>query len=478
MANTALNPRGYGPHKSLQFTGEAETFELWEVKFKAYLRLNSLHKVIETVVDGDEDRNAEVYAALVQVLDDKSLNLIIRDAPDDGRKSLEILRAHYLGTSKPQIISLYCELTSLKIGSSETVTEYMLRAEKAATRLKQAKEVVSDGLLVAMILKGLPDSYKAFCTIITQSDSESLNFQKFKSSLRSYEESEKSRTMHSENSDEVFSLICYNCGKPGHMKAQCRVNKPKVNHGNRSGTGRWCANCRSATHDTKFCRRTPSEKSNQSSNSKINNAKSNSNNEKYFVFKVTVHPKDNVASVNSNEDLLVDCGATTHIIYDINKFVKIDDSFDANCHVIELADCSRQKGIVTAKGDAKVEIVDSTGKNHDVILKNALCIPSYKQNILSVYAMTERGMKVIFTPNNNKIVAPNNVVFNINKKGKLYYLNNLVNSVPSDNDQNNICKIPTLSKTLEEWHYILGHCNVPDLLKLEKNSDGMVISEK
>ena len=56
MANTALNPRGYGPHKSLQFTGEAEKFEPWEVKLEAYLRLNSLHKVIETVVDSD--RNA------------------------------------------------------------------------------------------------------------------------------------------------------------------------------------------------------------------------------------------------------------------------------------------------------------------------------------------------------------------------------------------------------------------------------------
>ena len=53
---TPLNPRGYGPHKSLQFTGEAEKFEPWEVKLEAYLRLNSLHKVIETVVDSD--RNA------------------------------------------------------------------------------------------------------------------------------------------------------------------------------------------------------------------------------------------------------------------------------------------------------------------------------------------------------------------------------------------------------------------------------------
>ena len=105
---------------------------------------------------------------------------------------------------------------------------------------------------------------------------------------------------------------------------------------------------------------------------------------------------------------------------------------------------------MTAEGYAKIEIKDSTGKDLDVILKNTLCIHSYKQNILSIYFMTMKQMKVIFTPNTNKIVAPNNVIFNINKTGKLYYLNNLVNSLPS----NNVCKTPTLSKTFEEWHYI------------------------
>ena len=47
------------------------------MKFKAYLKLNSLHKFIETVADGDVDRNTEVYAALIQILYDKSLTLII-----------------------------------------------------------------------------------------------------------------------------------------------------------------------------------------------------------------------------------------------------------------------------------------------------------------------------------------------------------------------------------------------------------------
>jgi len=50
--------------------------------------------------------------------------------------------------------------------------------------------VVSDGLLIAMILKGLPLAYKTFCTVTTQKDNDHM-FAEFKVALRSFEETEK-----------------------------------------------------------------------------------------------------------------------------------------------------------------------------------------------------------------------------------------------------------------------------------------------
>ena len=58
----------------------------------------------------DPDKNEEGFAELVQFLDDTSLGLVIRDARDDGKKALEILREHYAGSGKPRIISLYTQL--------------------------------------------------------------------------------------------------------------------------------------------------------------------------------------------------------------------------------------------------------------------------------------------------------------------------------------------------------------------------------
>ena len=80
----------------------------------------------------------------------------MRDAKDDGRKALKILRNHYMGKSKPCVLALYAELTSLQKGHDECITDYVLCAETAAASLKSASETVSDSLLVAMVLKGLP----------------------------------------------------------------------------------------------------------------------------------------------------------------------------------------------------------------------------------------------------------------------------------------------------------------------------------
>ena len=89
------------------------------------------------------------------------------------------------------------------------------------------------------------------------------------------------------------------------------------------------------------------------------------NNEHSFTFTVS-DSNTKRCGKNINDNLLVDTGATSHIINDRSKFIAFDRNFDPSSHVIELADGSN---VVTGKGDAKGKIYDVNGNSRDVILK-------------------------------------------------------------------------------------------------------------
>ena len=73
-------------------------------------------------------------------------------------------------------------------------------------------------------------------------------------------------------------------------------------------------------------------------------------------------------------------GATSHIINEQSEFVKFDSSFNVKDHVIELAHGSKAN-VVFGRGNTKVKSYDINGNLHDVILDNALYIPSNNHNI-------------------------------------------------------------------------------------------------
>ena len=499
MAHLGLNCSGYGPspRNRLIFDGDESKYELWEVKFLGYLRLQKLHDVL-TADTPSTEKNAQVFAELIQFLDDRSLSLVIREAKDNGKKALDILREHYIGTSKPRIISLYTELTTLVKGIEESCTDYLIRAETASTSLKNAGETISDQLLIAMILKGLPQDYKTFMTVVTQRDTP-MNFTEFKVAIRNFEENEKCNQKCEQ--DNVMKLktkdrpnatkTCYNCGKQGHYKFDCPQKNFKKwhpengtqhksafsssNSGSTSSpaaTGqRWCKHHKSHSHDTEFCR---AFKSNSAKLVSDTPHFDDSDNSHSFVFKTEnkclsefsdkdISNRPNIDVSASCRPMLVDCGATSHIMSDKDKFENFDNNFNSKNHIIELADGSKTSGGVLGKGNASVSLHDNKGISHKVKLEEVLYVPSYNQNIFSVHAATEKGATVVFTPNYSELRTPDGTVFDIEKKGKLYYINNV-----------NTGKNHTHS--LEEWHKILGHCNINDVCKLPNVVEGMNIS--
>lgn len=170
------------------------------------------------------------------------MRLILYEAREDGKKSLEISRRHFESEEKPQIVGLYTDLTNVLMANGEELADYLARVEKLVVALQRAKENLSDALLVAMVLKGLTDEYKPFSVHVTQTR-EVLTFAEFKTRLRSFEYTLRYRSRprpdevmtaksfkpKPKDKKYVFDGECFICEKVGHKARDC-TSKDKKPH--------------------------------------------------------------------------------------------------------------------------------------------------------------------------------------------------------------------------------------------------------
>ena len=377
MNNPTLT--GYGPSNQWQnliFNGDESKFEIWETKLLGYMKIKKLKDVLVGDDEPDAERNEMAFAEMIQFLEERSFSLVIRDANDNGRKAFKILKAHYAGSGKPRIITLYNQLTSLKKSSSESLTDFILRTETSATALKTCSENISDALLIAMVLKGLPDDYGTFVAVVTQSETVDT-FTKFKIALRNFEETENAKVKDKDDNSAVMKfrdsynfksssnkVTCYTCGIAGHKSNECYRNQNKEK--------KWCGFCKSKTHAEKACQKKGDDK-----------VKRTSDDNHTYAFKI----EDNEGKFHLHVDkqsYLVDCGATSHIVNEDKDFTSIDNSFKPEEHFIELANGTRSNNIAMKRGNVAICLHDEDGNAVRRTLENTLFIPSYPQCIFSV----------------------------------------------------------------------------------------------
>lgn len=453
------------------FDGKEDRYDLWETRFLSRLHTLKLKDTILRVPTGeaeiatDEARNADCYAQLVNALDDKSLSLIRHDAAEDGRKALKLLREHYSGKSKPRILNLYTSLTTIHMEGNETVTDYMIRAENIITALRDGGENMSDGLLVATVLNGLPDSFRPLAVHVTQNE-DNVTFQDFKRRLRVYEESEKMRTSGSADSvmktntkqskqgtkthrkDGEEPLTCYRCGEKGHIRTKCTQ---KV----------WCSHCRSNSHAGSVCRK----KGKGDGARKIAEEDEENIDDRDFCFKAK-NTNNETPSVNvKKKGIMVDAGATSHIVTDITKFKSFDDTFQPDTHSIELADGTKCSGMAQRRGTALIYLLDNDGREQRAQLRDALYMPTYPHDIFSVARATNAGATVTFKRGDSHMIVKKGTRFDFHESGNLFYLP----TVEKKYDKCSVCH------DMQTWHEILGHCNYEDVQKLQDVVRGMEI---
>ncbi|XP_060795255.1 uncharacterized protein LOC132897961 [Neoarius graeffei] len=277
--------------------------------------------------------------------------------------------------------------------------------------LRKADEQISDGLQIAMVVKGLPESYKPFVVHITQTN-DVVMFGEFKTKLRSYESTEKYGRSDVNVEDKVMKtsratkargrgrgkkmdladVECYTCSKKGHMARACPDNTQQRREDRkwdtpRRGRGRGRGRVRD------YVTKADGEAEEESTT--------------FCFFQISDCP----IQQGNKKGLMVDCGATSHMINDATKFKTVDKSIRPEDHKLELADGTKVSGVAKIRGDAEIYLLDSEGRRVRTRLKQALYIPSFPQNIFSVKAATANGDEIRFKDGDDWLVNKDGTKF-------------------------------------------------------------------
>jgi hypothetical protein len=196
-----------------------------------------------------------VYKELDTCVEQDGNQLATAAEKSRDRKALSIIRSHVapallpyvqgLSTAKEawdtlhQLYSTSLEakkslleerLLKLQKAKSEDIASYVARAQKLRLELMSAGERISDDRVIRSILRGLSDEFKGVTEVLLfQSD---LTIAKLLTHLKVAEErmsgssSEDALALKAaaakEKKKKNFNLECWNCGRRGHLKRDCR----------------------------------------------------------------------------------------------------------------------------------------------------------------------------------------------------------------------------------------------------------------
>ena len=184
-----------------------------------------------------------------------------------------------------------------------------------------------------------------------------------------------------------------------------------------------------------------------------------------FVFKINDRPLRTVES----KRIIVDTGATSHIIKDIERFKNFGVSIQPDNHFIELADGTKTNGVVLKRGDAEICLVNANGNMESINLKWGIIYTLLPTGYIFCQVCHGKWGGIIFKKNKNELIHKNGTKFNIFVHNRLFYLMSTMNK--SEDSCQGCYDINT-------WLRILGHCNYDDFRKLPNVVKGMKIREK
>ena len=469
----------------LVFSGKDDDFPVWLDRMEAYMRLKKLYPVLvgEAVVptepavyegadeglktkyakdlldfttarDKIEETKVTIWCELVQFIDRESLSMLRHDCKNDGPKAWIELKNRFKSSAKPRIMTLMTQLTSLKLGPSESMETYLNRAREISYNLSEVQEPVSDSMLTSLVLRGLPEQYNSFVTVQNFS---TCDFAETRRKLQTFADNLLSK--ETDTQQQSFAMYGsqgggyrgnnqrpFRGGRGGSRGRGGQFNAPfggngqqlpfgQHQHGGQSGgqnnfefKGK-CHKCHQYGHKKSLC--------------PLN------------VPKLSVHATtDNLClhtNSSSSEFFIVDSGCTDHMLNDKKYFIEY------NVATGTTKNANGSSSEIAGKGRAAVTVVNNRGEPRSLVLEDALHVPDYGYNLLSVTSATDKGHDVLLSSQQGSFRLTSGDLIPLVKDKNLYLLE------CRKEPENPVCNASVKGLDGSLWHRRLGHLNMQDV---------------
>ena len=374
------------------------------------------------------------------------------------------------------------QLQSLKMSEGSAVEEYIKKARELKNRLSSMGDKLSDRNINQIVMNGLPRSYESTIQTLTHLDAE-MTFDKLTASLFS----ESHRRMHRNQllGDEEALAASHHrhaparAPHPGYARGRWTPNFrgcgfPGKSHYGPPRPPPICFNCNKPGHLARDCR--------QPKNPYIYPDQSTLKNTGYANSAEIFDSQLDYAWYDpyyySWDDMLwyLDSGATSHIASDPHKLD--DQPSSSGVEISEIKTGGGESHHVRGNGTATVQT-----ENGAIKLKSVKYVPSMRKNLISIGAIADSGLRVIFSSQDCWIISNEGNVLatgNRDPSNGLYRFKEQMTVLisehgtqanhPSINSRTAHPIQSNFSSTIL-WHKRLGHLSYPSMHHLAKTGN-------
>lgn len=364
-------------------------YEPWSFSVKALLRRERLWKFVEPGVAPNP--LTEVWTAG----DEKALTtiqLLVEDrqhrfiqGKETAKAAWDALKEHHSKLTLEQKVSTIIQIANQTFRDGDSMDTYIGEFEQLYGRLDNAGMKIQECVKVALILRGLPATFRPLIMALGARDEDDLTLDLVKDKLIDEAANYKSICEAEEKALKVRTgrrkvLICYHCGKPGHRKADCEEYS------------------------------TEDDEDDKSKKHKEKALKAIENSCEEITLAVT-------SGKIGSKSWLIDSGASSHLTSDRSAFVKIDESVRS---VVTTAGGNKLR--TAGVGDCVIKSVDARGRKVNITLTDVLFVPRLEGSLISVGKLSEKGVLTTFNGGKCELLRGDKVIATAARIDGLYQL--------------------------------------------------------